>query len=108
MKTVTISGTEYTFGPIKLGVGRKLRAKYPDAEDFSVAFVAASLAAGGLTEATPEWVDENVDCFGNGGLTPYLTAAYEANGLSFSVPKPGEALPPSEAADSTSTTATGQ
>jgi hypothetical protein len=97
-RTVTINGVERTFGPIKIGIGRKLRAKYPDNEDYNVAFIAASLRAGGNEDATYEWVDENINFAES---LDYTRAAMEANGLEFKVvemPKAGETQPAGPAA----------
>lgn len=91
--TATINGAEYTFGSIKAGVGRKLKEKYPDTGDFNVALIAASLNAGGMPEATPAWVDENVDYFVDGAFNKFLTAAFEANGFKVEVPQSGEGQP---------------
>lgn len=97
MTTTTIKGTEYNFGSIKAGIGRKLKEKYPDTGDFNVALIAESLKAGGMPEASPQWVDDNVDYFLDGVFNQFLIAAFEANG--FKVEKPGEAKPPVEAAE---------
>jgi hypothetical protein len=98
MTTVTINGKDYELGSIKAGVGRKLKAKYPDESDFGVAFLAESLKAGGFSEATPEWVDENLNYF-DGQLNEAQIKAYQANGIKTEVkPKMGEARPPVEAA----------
>lgn len=98
MKTVTINGTEYVFGPIKAGVGRKLKEKYPETGDFNVALIAASLKAGGMEEATPQWVDDNVDYFLEGTFNQFLIAAFEVNGFKVETTKVGEGQPPAEAA----------
>lgn len=99
MATATINGAEYTFGSIKAGVGRKLKEKYPDTGDFNVALIAASLNAGGMPEATPQWVDENVDYFLDGVFNQFLIAAFEANGFKVEKPKAGEEQPPVAAAE---------
>jgi hypothetical protein len=95
---VIINGVSYPFGPIKAGVGRKLKEKYPDTGDFNVALIAESLKAGGAAYATPQWVDENVDYFLDGIFNQFLTAALEANGFKVEKPKVGEEQPPVEAA----------
>jgi hypothetical protein len=97
MKTVTINGTEYTFGPIMTGVGRKLKEQYPDRVEHNIAFIAASLKAGGNAESTPEWVDENVPYYNI--FSEFLQAAFEANGFKAEIPKAGGAEPSSETAE---------
>lgn len=110
-KTVTIEGRDYILGRIKTGAGRKIKSSKTDPSDFSVAFLAASLQSGGMTEATAEWVDDNIPFFNGEGKSPFselVTAAYEVNG--YKVAAPGEKLPePGPApAGSTSTTSTVQ
>lgn len=110
MKTVTINGTEYFLGSIKTGIGRRMKDKYTDTTDYNVAFVAESLKSGGFADATPDWVDENVDYF-NGGFNEVLMKAFEANGFKVEQPKleqvqSGEGQPPVEAAESITTTST--
>lgn len=105
MKTETIDGTEYKFGPIKTGVGRKMKDQCPDTTEYNIAFVAESLKAGGMTDMSPEWVDANINYF-TGDFNKFLAAAFEANGFKVEVPKVGEGQPPVEAAESTSTTST--
>jgi hypothetical protein len=97
MNTVTISGADYTFGPVKTGVGRKLRKQYPDTGDFNVALIAESLKAGGMAEATPQWVDDNVDYFHV--FDQFLNATFEANGFKVETAKVGEEQPPVVAAE---------
>jgi hypothetical protein len=113
-KTVTIEGDSplssmnYVLASIKTGVGRKLRETA--AQDFNVAFLAASLQAGGHADATIEWVDANIDFFGTPSpFNTLLTAAYEVNG--FKVQKVGEKQPeagpaPDATAESNSITST--
>jgi hypothetical protein len=96
--TRIINGKEYKFGSIKLGVGRHMKVKYPDAFDHNVAFVAESLKQGGMAEATPEWVDENVN-FYTGEFSEFVSAAFAANGIKVEIPKPGGEAPPVEAAE---------
>lgn len=105
MKTITINEVEYKFGAIKVGIGRKLKDQFPDPTDYNVAFVAESLKQGGMAEATPQWVDENVDYF-TGGFNKFLAAAFEANGFKVETPKMGEGQPSVETAESTSDTST--
>jgi len=89
-KTVTIDGQDYTLGVIKTGLGRKLRSRAgAEPSDFNVAFLAASLNAGGNPEATPEWVDENLPFFGT--FNVLWAAAIELNGLK--APSTGDAQP---------------
>lgn len=103
MKTIQINDADITFGTIKVGIGRRMKTQYPDTEDYNVAFVAESLKAGGNTEATPEWVDANVNYF---DFNKYLAASFEANGFKVETPKVGEAKPPVEAVELTSDTST--
>ena len=79
MKTVTINGTAYTLGIIKTGVARKLQDAIKNSSDFNVAFLSASLIAGGMPEATPEWIDDNLDYFAV--FNPLVVEALEVNGL---------------------------
>lgn len=105
-KVVTIEGREYTLGRIKTGIGRKIKASKTDPSDFSVAFLSASLQSGGMTEATPEWVDDNIAFFDGAGQSPFqqlLTEAYAVNGYKVAASK-GELLPEAGPAGSTSPT----
>jgi hypothetical protein len=96
-KTIAVNGAEYTLGTIKMGVGRRLKAKYPDPEDYNVAFVGESLKAGGNPDASYEWVDENLD-YGN-SFIEFVSAAFEVNGFKLEKPKTGEDQPPVAAAE---------
>jgi hypothetical protein len=102
-KTITVAGKDYTLGVIRTGLGRKLQAHAKgDSSEFSVAFLAASLNAGGHKEATIEWVDENIPFYG--AFNELWAAALELNGMK----KPtGENRPePGPAAASTLPTTT--
>ena len=108
-KPITIEGREYILGRIKTGAGRKIKSSKTDPSDFSVAFLAASLKAGGMTEASPEWVDDNIPFFNGAGTSPFselVAAAYEVNGYKVAVPAKGEPLPEAGPAESTSTNST--
>lgn len=110
-QTVTIEGREYTLGRIKTGLGRKIKASKTDPSDFSVAFLAASLQSGGMTEATPEWVDDNIPFFNGAGQSPFselLTAAYAINGYKVAAPGESQPEPGPAPAGSTSVTSTVQ
>jgi hypothetical protein len=79
-KTITINGKDYTLGVIKTGLGRKLQAHAKgDSSEFSVAFLAASLNAGGHKDATIEWVDDNIPFYG--AFNELWAAALELNGM---------------------------
>lgn len=112
-KVVTIEGREYTLGRIKTGVGRRLRASIADSSDYSVAMVSASLRAGGMPEATPEWVDENIPWFGlekgieDSPFQQLLVETYAMHGYKMEFPRKGESQPEAgPAAGSTSTSST--
>lgn len=106
--TRTICGSEYTFDNIRIGDARRLKQDNQNPSDYNVAFIAASLRAGGHAQATPDWVD-NLPFFGDGGFNDMLRAANEACGFNVEEPKAGEAQPaeePAAAAASTSATST--
>lgn len=94
MKTVTINGTDYVLGVIKTGAARKLQDTTKNPSDFNVAFLSASLIAGGNAEATPQWIDDNLDYFAV--FNPLVAEALEVNGLK--TPK-GEGQPAPAAAE---------
>lgn len=103
MDSIEINGKTYTLGVIKTGPGRKMQKQYPDPSDYNVAFLAASLKSGGLEEATPEWVDENIDFYpvvvgGQSEFLQLLNKALEANGVKIEAPKPGGEVPAEAAA----------
>jgi hypothetical protein len=90
--TRTIAGTEYIFDNIRIGDARRMKKDYPEPSDYNVAFIAASLRAGGNAEASIEWVDANLPFF-DGAFVELLGAAYEACGMKLEKQTPGEAQP---------------
>jgi hypothetical protein len=92
-----IAGKEYIFDNIRIGDARRMKKDYPEPSDYNVAFIAASLRAGGMAEATTEWVDNNLPFF-NGCFVECLAAAYEACGMKLNTAAketagPGEGQP---------------
>lgn len=102
-KTLKLDGQDYTLAPIRTGDAKSLRANAAAAEDYNIAYVAASLRAGGDSAASVEFVSD-LPYFHV--FLPLLGAANEVNGLV--VPGEAEAAPATDAADSTSDTSTPQ
>ena len=102
-KTVTLDGTDYTVAPIRTGDAKQLRAKFETPEDYNIAFVAASLRAGGDSSVTP---DSAADLAYFSVFLPLLGAAMEVNGLTAAGEDQAAAKP--DAADSTSDSSTPQ
>lgn len=102
-KTLTLDGQDYTVAPIRTGDAKALRAAASGAEDYNIAYLAASLRAGGDASAS---VDTVSDLPYFHVFLPLLGAANEVNGLT--VPGEAEAAPAPAAADLTSDTSTAQ
>lgn len=103
-KTITLDGQDYTVAPIRTGDAKTMRASAAAVEDYNIAFVAASLKAGGDSSASIDSVS-NLPYFAV--FLPLLAAANEVNGLVTPAGE-GEAAPAPAAADSTSDSSTAQ
>ena len=88
----TIAGRDLVFDNIRIGDARRMKKDYPDNADYNVAFIAASMRAGGMADATPEYVDREFPFF-DGVFPALLGAAFEACGMKIEKPAEGEAQP---------------
>jgi hypothetical protein len=104
--TITIEEKEYAMDAIRMGASRKFETL--SGIDRGVHFIAASMQAAGHEEVTPEYIEANFPAYIDGEpfIAVAMTKAYEANGFKTKLVKPGEALPPVAAAESTSSTST--